>query len=370
VLRSSVPKDSPAHERVYEALRASGTQSQPQLAALTGLSLPAVIAAVVRLEASGLVAFSGERRGIGRPARALKVTPETNAVLGIDLSGSRIRAGLFDLHGARLRELETMPLFAFSKLNRGQALGHLKDIAAQFPEAKRAGICAPGIVTPAQTLERSWIFGLETLERRDLERSLELPVILENDARSAAWGELRQGHGTDNFALLIFAFGIGAGIVSGGHLLRGARGAAGELSYLPTQIAGFTDQPRMGALAYSFFETLRTVSPDPSAPNWEAGIFHAAAKGHKKAGKAVSLAVQHLALAVAGIITVLDPERIVLREEFPHTQELVLEPLRTMLGKIGLPAPLEVSKLGRDAGLIGIALLSAEHLERELLGKR
>ena len=78
-------------------------------------------------------------------------------------------------------------------------------------------------------------------------------------------------------------------------------------------------------------------------------------------------AVQHLALAVAGIITVIDPERIVLREEFPHTKELVLEPLRAMLEGIGLPAPLEISSLGRDAGLIGIALLCAENLERELL---
>ena len=360
-------RDSPAHERVYEALRASGTQSQPQLAALTGLSLPAVIAAVQRLEASGLVAFSGERRGIGRPARALTVTPETNAVLGIDLSGSRVRAALFDLHGARLRELETMPLFAFSKLSRGEALKHLKEIVTQFPEAKRIGLCAPGIVTPFDALERSWIFGLKTLERRDLERSLNRPVILENDARSAAWGELRRGQGTDNFALLIFAFGIGAGIVSGGRLLRGSRGAAGELSYLPPQIVGFTENPRMGALAYSFFETLRAVSPDPTAPNWEAEIFRAAAKGQKKAKKAVERAVQHLALAVAGIIAVMDPERIVLREEFPHTQELVLEPLRQMLEAIGLSAPLAVSSLGRDAGLIGIALLSAEHLERELL---
>jgi predicted NBD/HSP70 family sugar kinase len=365
-----VPKDSPAFERVYEALRTSGTQSQPQLAALTGLSLPAVIAAVQRLETKGLVGFNGERRGIGRPARALTVTPEANPVLGIDLSGSRIRAGLFDLHGTRLSGQEGMSLFAFSQLSREAALNHLSEIAAQFPEAKRVGICAPGIVTPFDTLERSWLFGLKPLNRRDLEHALERPITLENDARSAAWGELRRGRGTNNFALLIFAFGIGAGIVSAGRLLRGTRGAAGELSYLPPQTASFTDQPRMGALAYSFFETLRSVSPDPTAPNWEAEIFQAAAKGQKKAAKAVDIAVQHLALAVAGIITVLDPERIVLREEFPHTQELVVEPLRAMLEAIGLPTALEVSSLGRDAGLIGIALLSAEHLERELLEER
>ena len=356
-----------AHVRVYEALRASGALSQPQLAQITGLSLPTIIAAVERLERNELIAGVKAQPSAGRPARTVRVTPETSSVLGIDLGGSSVRAALFDLHGTRVRELETMSLYSFSKLSRAAAMDHLSDVAEHFPEARRVGLCAPGIVTAFDALERSWLFNLKTLERRTLERRLGLPVILENDARSAAWGELRRGRGTDNFALLIFAFGIGAGIVSAGRLLRGARGAAGELSYLPPHIAGFSAKPRMGALAYGFFEALRAVSPDPNAPNWEAEIFHAAARGQKRAARAVQSAVQHLALAVAGIIAVLDPERIVLREEFPHTKELVLEPLRAMLEGIGLPAPLEISSLGRDAGLIGIALLCSETLERELL---
>ena len=371
MLRSSVPNTvsvTPrAHVRVYEALRGHQALSQPQLAQITGLSLPTIIAAVERLERNQLIAAVKTRRGVGRPARTVRVTPETNPVLGIDLGGSSVKAALFDMHGTRLRELETMSLYSFSKLSRAAALEHLSQVTKHFPEARRVGICAPGIVSSFDALERSWLFGLKTLERRTVEQLLALPVILENDARSAAWGELRCGRGTDNFALMIFAFGIGAGIVSGGRLLRGARGAAGELSYLPPQISGFSSNPRMGALAYGFFEALRAVSPNPNAPNWEAEIFHAAARGQKRAAKAVQNAVQHLALAVAGIIAVIDPERIVLREEFPHTEELVLEPLRAMLEGIGLPAPLEISSLGRDAGLIGIALLGAETLERELL---
>ncbi len=341
--------------------------SQPQLAQITGLSLPTVIAAVERLERQHLLEAAKAQRGAGRPARTVRITPVANAVLGIDLGGSSVRAALFDLHGARLRELETISLYSFSKLSRAAALDHLREVTQHFPEARRVGICAPGIVTPFDALERSWLFGLKTLERRTVERLLGLPVILENDARSAAWGELRRGRGTDNFALMIFAFGIGAGIVASGRLLRGARGAAGELSYLPPTLSGFSTKPRMGALAYGFFEALKAASPDPNAPNWEAEIFHAAARGQKRAASAVQKAVEHLALAVAGIIAVIDPERIVLREEFPHTKELVLEPLRLMLERVGLPAPLEISSLGRDAGLIGIALLCAETLERELL---
>ena len=94
-------------------------------------------------------------------------------------------------------------------------------------------------------------------------------------------------------------------------------------------------------------------------------FFRAAAAGQSEAPRAVSSAMQHLALA--SLVTVLDPELIVLREELPHTGELLANPLRRMLSSVGLPTPIEISSLGRDAGLIGVALLSAEVLERELL---
>ena len=80
----------------------------------------------------------------------------------------------------------------------------------------------------------------------------------------------------------------------------------------------------MSALAYGAFEALRAVSP---APTWEVKVLHVVARGQKRAAKAVQCAVQYLALAVAGIITFIYQERIVLREEFSHTKERVIEPL-------------------------------------------
>lgn len=136
-------------------------------------------------------------------------------------------------------------------------------------------------------------------------------------------------------------------------------------SYLPTRLSGFTEQPRLGALAYGFYDTLWTVGHDPALPGREAAIFWAAAAGQSEAARAVSSAVQHLALA--SLVTMLNPELIVLRGELPHTGELLVNPLRAMLTSVGLPTSIEISSLGRVAGLIGVALLSAEVLERELL---
>ncbi len=354
-----------ALNRVYAALRTSQAQTQPELAHQIGLSLPAVIQAIKRLEQIELILEDGIIRGQGRPAKRYRTSPEQHHVLSIDLGGSSLRAGLFDLYGQKLEETQGISLYRFSRLPRAEALQELKRMALHYPSAKRIGLCSPGIVRHNR-LENSWLFGLQALERQTLEDTLQKPVLLENDARSAAWGEFRQGHGTDNFAFVIFAFGIGAGIVLNGQLLRGTRGAAGELSYLPQGLEGFT-QPKLGALAYGFFDSLRAVSPDPTIENWESEVFHAAQQGSSQSQIAVQKAVQHIAMSLAGIITTVDPERIVLREEFPHTQELVLEPLKTMLQSIGLPTPLEVSSLGRDAGLIGMALLTAEQLEQEIL---
>ncbi len=353
-----------ALDRVYAALRQLSPQTQPELVSSAGLSLPAVINAIKRLEQQKLILEHGQVRGQGRPAKSYRTSPEQHIIQAIDLGGSRLKTALFDLYGQQLEPQETISLFRFSKLSRPEALAHLQSLID--PKAQRIGICAPGIISPTQSLENSWLFGLQPLSLETLQQALQKPVLLENDARSAAWGELRQGHGTNNFAFMIFAFGIGAGIVLNGNLLRGSSGAAGELSYLPSSLAGF-EKPRLGALAYGFFEVLRAVSSDPTVQNWESEVFHAAQAGSKSAQKAVQKAVQHIALAVAGIITTLDPDKIILRQEFPHTQELVLEPMRAMLKSIGLHTPLELSALGRDAGLIGIGLLTAERLEQDLL---
>jgi predicted NBD/HSP70 family sugar kinase len=361
-----------AHQRIYTALR-TGVATQPELAQATGLSLPTVIDAVKRLGKNNLLLEVGTRQttgkpvqqGIGRPAKHFRLAPEAHPVLAIDLGGSNLRAALCDLHGQTLQTLETRSIYGFSRLSRAERLAYLYEVSQAFPQAKRIGLCAPGIVQQG-VLKNSWLFGLETLSQLEFESALQKPVLLENDARSAAWGELRRGHGSGNFAFVIFAFGIGAGLVSQGQLLRGAHGAAGELSYLPPRLEDFA-QPRLGALAYGFFEALKTVSADPTKANWELDIFAKAGAGKKREQQAVRLAVEHLAMALAGIITTLDPERIVLREEFPHTEELVLEPLRTMLAGIGLHTQLEVSALGKDAGLVGVGLLTAEALEQELL---
>jgi glucokinase len=356
-----------AHQRVYACLRSTDPQTQPQLAQTTGLSLPAVINAIKRLEAKGLIDSSGEKRGNGRPSKCYRAAPERHQILAIDLGGTRVRAGVFDLHGVQHTELETIGLRELAHMKRPQCLNYLRDLVAQFPNVKRIGICAPGIVTPQQHLERSWLFGMRTLNHTELEQALCKPVLLENDARSAAWGEYRRGGGSHDFAFLIFAFGIGAGIVSGGRLLRGARGAAGELSYLPPRTEDLGVKPRIGALAYEFFERLQEASPTPEAPDWKTQVFQKAASGNKSAKRAVQSAVQHLGLAISSLLTVIDPQTIILREEFPHTRELVLEPLRDMLETIGLTAPLEISALGQNAGMIGVALLAAEALEQELL---
>ncbi len=352
---------------MYASLKGTALQTQPQLAQTTGLSLPAVINAVKRLETRGLIDSSGEKRGNGRPSKRYRAAPERHQILAIDLSGTRVRVGVFDLHGLQHAELETIGLLELAHMKRSQSLEYLRDIATQFPKVERIGICAPGVVTPEQNLERSWLFELRTLKHAALERALGKPVLLENDARSGAWGEYRRGHGHNHFAFLIFAFGIGAGIISDGQLLRGTRGAAGELSYLPPRTEDLGTRPRVGALAYEFFEHLQKASSTPEAPDWKTQVFQKAASGNKRAQRAVRSAVQHLGLAVSSLLTVIDPESIVLREEFPHTRKLVLEPLQSMLQAIGLAAPLKVSALGHNASMIGVALLAAEALERELL---
>ena len=71
--------------------------------------------------------------------------------------------------------------------------------------------------------------------RLKLSEALGVPVALENDVNAAALGELWHGRasGHRTFALVAIGTGIGMGVIADGALLRGARGAAGEIAYLP-----------------------------------------------------------------------------------------------------------------------------------------
>ncbi len=170
-------------------------------------------------------------------------------VVGVDLGGTNLRAGVFRPDGKMLEKFSTP-----TNIERGREalmdsiVGAIERVAGAHRGERLAaiGIGVPGfillgkgIITKSPNLP-----GLENFAMRDaLRERVGCPVVLENDANAAAYGEqwMGAGRGVDDLVLLTLGTGIGGGIISGGQVLTGYLGMAGELGHI-------TIEPRDGVL--------------------------------------------------------------------------------------------------------------------------
>ena len=166
--------------------------------------------------------------------------------IGLDLGGTNLRAAAFDRSGAKLGEISKETNF------RGGREAVLGDIVAAI-EALRglhgaAGLVGIGVGIPGFIRIKEGIItnspNLPYMEnfpvRDEIGHRLKTAVILENDANAAALGEKWMGAGreVDDLVLLTLGTGIGGGIISGGRVLRGFVGMAGELGHITVNPTG------------------------------------------------------------------------------------------------------------------------------------
>jgi glucokinase len=160
--------------------------------------------------------------------------------IGLDLGGTNLRAAAIDRSGAMLDKVaESTNPEQGREVVLADITAVINKVRAARPDDTLAGIgigvpgfirLKEGIITNANNLAC-----LENFPIRDeIERRLETRVILENDANAAALGEkwMGAGRGVDDLVLLTLGTGIGGGIISGGRVLHGFLGMAGELGHI------------------------------------------------------------------------------------------------------------------------------------------
>jgi glucokinase len=160
--------------------------------------------------------------------------------IGLDLGGTNLRAAAIDREGRMLDKINGVTNFiegreavlsdivgAISKLREKHGAAGLAGIGLGIPGFIRM---KEGVISGSNNLPY-----LENLPIRDeIGRRLDTFVILENDANAAAMGEkwMGAGRGVDDLVLLTLGTGVGGGIISGGRVLRGAVGMAGEFGHM------------------------------------------------------------------------------------------------------------------------------------------
>lgn len=362
-----------------------GPVSRAQIARDSGLSKPTVSQALSALERAKLVREAGRTSGGKGPTALLyELNPKAGWVVGIDVGRDRVRAAIADLTGdflarrderAHVRSADTL-LEQIGEISHGLAA----DAGIRWREVTSAAVASPGVFEPSQGTV-ALAHNLPGWGRRGLVEALRdalgTNLTFENDVNLATVGEQWRGlgKGVQNFVFLHVGTGVGMGLVVNGQLFRGAHGAAGEVGYLPLATADPHDPEnlRHGALegavgAAGVVELARTLGMKP--PLTPRKIFTAARKGEVQAGKVVELVADRIALAIAAVVPVVDPELVILGGGIGRNGDLLLERIDRELASISPFHPrIEISSLGEDAELNGAVATALQEAQDQLFAR-
>ncbi len=371
---------------VLEFVRRTGPVSRAQISRDSELSKPTVSQALAALLRSGLVREAGRSSGGKGPTAVLyELDPTAGWVVGIDVGRDFVRAAIANLEGeivarrderARVRSAKTL-----IEQMGGIAHGLAAEAGLKWRQITFATVGSPGVFEPSRG-QVALAYALPGWGQPGLveavQRELGTRIAFENDVNLAALGEqwTGLGKGVANFVFLHVGTGVGAGLVLGGELYRGSTGAAGEVGYLPIGVPQPRDPRyrRRGALdtaagATGVVATARELgmSPPLSAKN----VFAAARRGDAIAQRVVAIEAERIALAIAAIVPVVDPELVVLGGGIGRNAELLLEPIGREFRAISPFAPrVEISLLGEDAVVNGAVWMALQAAQERLFSRR
>ncbi|WIY00709.1 ROK family transcriptional regulator [Amycolatopsis mongoliensis] len=364
---------------VLRALR-TGPLSRTQLAARCGVAKSAVPGLLAELAERGLVRPAGVLPGNGRPSRLVELDGEDAFALALSIEADRLSAVVTDLSGRVLAEhAETVDVAAAGLQCGMDELARLAHRVLPGPPVGVA-IAVPGLVDSAAAVLRL----APALRWRDAEIAglmaarLNLPVdavAVDNDANLGALAESAAGVGSELF-YLGGGPAVGGGFVSGGVILRGARGFAGEAGHIAVDPSGARCTcGRTGCLeTKANLAALLRAAAAPGDPLHDPALGvegrvtllkHRVRRGDQRAATAVHELGVALGIALSTVVDVLDPDVVVLGGYFAELGEWLVEPVRVELAahaQSGLHARVVPSELGLRAPLRGAAHLAAERL--------
>lgn len=286
-------------------------------------------------------------------------------VVGVDLGGTKVRAGLVNPQGDILADVVAPTDQRDVPTQVGALVRLLTEKATQAGgEVLATGVGGPGV--PSQGLTGfSQAPNLAALDGGDLLGALTEvlghPVVLENDVNVAAIGELHYGVGKlyRNFVCIAVGTGVGMGIIVDGRLLKGGHGAAGEIGYLPIGADPLDPANQRRGPMEEVLAGDRLAGRCDGAPNAES-VFDRAAAGDEAASAAIDIEAMWLAHAIVAVNAILDTEVVVLVGGIGARRELRSRTL-VWLEKLGVTdLPVVHSSMGSGGAITGAAHLAAK----------
>jgi glucokinase len=306
--------------------------------------------------------------------------------IGIDIGGTKIAGGVVTEAGQILDRTRVPTPPDEEAATLAAVLAAVDELLARDPGVDAIGVGAAGLVEwPGGRARWAPNNSYRRLElRRLLHERTGLPTSVDNDGNAAAWAEARfgAGAGCDDLVLVTVGTGIGGGLVLDGRLYHGEHGFAGELGHLIVApdgdrcacgnrgcleaMASGSTLGRLGRDAAAAHPGSRLAALADRAGGLVTGevVFAAASEGDKLALALFERVGHWLGVGIASLVTIFDPDLVVIGGGVAATGELLLGPARASFqryvhgrGHRDLP-PVVPTRLGDDAGLVGAATLA------------
>jgi len=292
--------------------------------------------------------------------------------IGIDLGATFVKMGLVDDNGKVYlrRKIETS-LSSKKSLLIDAIISNIRDIIEiSGKKVSGVGIGVPGPVDSKKGIVHYFpnIKGWEEVPfKAILEKRLKLRVELDNDVNAMTLGEFTfgAGKGCNNLVCLTLGTGVGGGIIIDGKLYRGGSMCAGEIGHMPINETG----PKCNCGGTACLESyignkyILEIGKKAFGNNITLEALTSLAKsGDKKAIVIWKDVAEKLAVALTGVVNLLNPDKLVIGGGISRAGEFILGPLEKKIKARAMKdqaahVKIMLAKLGGDAGIIGASLL-------------
>ncbi|MDD4363228.1 MAG: ROK family protein [Atribacterota bacterium] len=312
-------------------------------------------------------------------------------IIGIDLGGTKIGIALVNRNGQIKDYLKTSTL---AEQGREKVVGRLLQNICHMINKSRENdneISGIGIGIPGPVNSKLGIVnfapnlpGWDNVPIKNiLEKELNIPVKIENDANAAAWGEKIYGvaQGVNDLICITLGTGVGGGLILDGKIYHGKNFYAGEIGHMVVNKEG----PQCNCGGYGCLEVYssatgirnriflkieeskknETISRAIAEIDFNIGlakIFQQAREGHPVFHEIVNEAIEYLGMGITSLVNLLNPEMIVLAGGIANEGDNLLKPIKKIVFQRAMSSHLEdfklvLGSLGDFAGVIGSAAL-------------
>ena len=299
----------------------------------------------------------------------------TEKLIGVEVSRSAFKSFCFDRGGNLIDSLR----YKIDKSNPTfpQLINFINETKRRFGATDKIGVAVPGLVNhkTKRIAFSTYIPEHEQIDfHAEMEAATNLKITIENDANAAAYGEYKMGagRGSRDMFLATLGTGVGGAFIFGGEIWHGSSGFAGEFGQIAVNSEGMKLED-VASSANIIRRTKNRFSQDSTSSLGKldedeiriASVVREAEDGDDFARMMLDRTGIYVGTAIAGVINLLNVERIVIGGQIMEAEHIVLDAIIRRARELTFAPSFEAtqivgSQLGENAAAVGVALLSAE----------